>query len=102
MTMKPSFRLAAVLSAAALLAGCATPRLASTPSESPPSAWQATLPHGGDAAALADWWRRFDDPLVAELVRDTQAANPTLSQRWRGWPKRAPECVRARRCAGRR
>jgi outer membrane protein, multidrug efflux system len=80
MTMKPSFRLAAVLSAAALLAGCATPRLASTPSESPPSAWQATLPHGGDAAALADWWRRFDDPLVAELVRDTQAANPTLSQ----------------------
>ena len=78
-----------LLALAALLAACATPRLPATPSDAAPAAWQATLPRGGeadalphrgDSAALADWWRRFDDPLVAELVRDAQASNPTLAQ----------------------
>jgi NodT family efflux transporter outer membrane factor (OMF) lipoprotein len=69
-----------LLAAAALAAGCATQRLPAAPTEPAPAAWQATLPHGGDAAALADWWRRFDDPLVAELVRDAQAGSPTLAQ----------------------
>jgi NodT family efflux transporter outer membrane factor (OMF) lipoprotein len=78
--MKTPYRLPALLATAALLAGCATPRLPSAPSQPPPPAWQAALPHGGDAALLADWWRRFDDPLVAELVRDAQAASPTLAQ----------------------
>lgn len=63
-----------------LLAACATPRLPATPSEAAPERWQATIPHGGDNAALADWWQRFDDPLVAELVRDAQASSPTLTQ----------------------
>jgi len=63
-----------------LLAACATPKLPSTPREAAPERWQATLPHGGDAQALADWWRRFDDPLLAELVHDAQASSPTLAQ----------------------
>jgi outer membrane protein, multidrug efflux system len=63
-----------------LLGACATTRLPSTPGETAAERWQASLPHGGDAAALADWWRRFDDPLVAELVRDAQAGSPTLAQ----------------------
>jgi outer membrane protein, multidrug efflux system len=63
-----------------LLAACATPRLPVTPNEGAPERWQATLPHGGDSAALADWWQRFDDPLLAELVRDAQQSNPTLAQ----------------------
>ena len=63
-----------------LLAACATPRLPATPNEVAPERWQATLPHGGDSAALADWWQRFDDPLLAELVRDAQLNNPTLAQ----------------------
>jgi outer membrane protein, multidrug efflux system len=63
--------------------------LPSTPGETAPPQWQATLPrdgaadalpHGGDAAALADWWQRFDDPLLPELVRDAQVNNPTLAQ----------------------
>ncbi len=66
--------------AAALLAGCATPRLPATPSQAAAEKWQATLPHGGNSAALADWWRRFDDPLLAELVGDAQGNNPTLAQ----------------------
>ncbi len=68
------------LLAPVLLAACATPRLPSTPTETAPERWQATLPHGGDSAALADWWQRFDDPLVAELVRESQQNNPTLAQ----------------------
>jgi NodT family efflux transporter outer membrane factor (OMF) lipoprotein len=68
------------LALAALLAACATPRLPATPTETAAASWQATLPHGGDSTALADWWRRFDDPLLAELVRDAQTSNPTLAQ----------------------
>jgi multidrug efflux system outer membrane protein len=66
--------------AALLLSACATPRLPSAPQQAAPAAWQATLPHGGDAAALADWWQRFDDPLLPQLVRDSQADSPTLAQ----------------------
>jgi outer membrane protein, multidrug efflux system len=74
-------RAAVSLAAAALLLGaCATPRLPTTPSEAAPAAWQASLPHGGDASTLADWWRRFDDPLLPDLVAAAQASNPTLAQ----------------------
>ncbi len=62
------------------LAACATPRLPATPSQAAPERWQATLPHQGDTAALADWWQRFDDPLLPELVRESQAGSPTLMQ----------------------
>ena len=68
------------LLAALLLAACATQRLPSTPRETAAERWQATLPHGGDPAALAGWWQRFDDPLLAELVRDAQQNSPTLAQ----------------------
>jgi NodT family efflux transporter outer membrane factor (OMF) lipoprotein len=71
--------LAAVV-VAALVAGCSTPRRVATPSETLPAQWQATLPHRGDAQALADWWRRFDDPLLAELVAEAQRSSPTLAQ----------------------
>jgi multidrug efflux system outer membrane protein len=75
-------RLRGLLAAAPLLlfAACATPRLPATPGEAAAERWQATLPHGGDAAALADWWQRFDDPLLAQLVGQAQQNNPTLSQ----------------------
>ena len=79
----PSVRsraLPTALLAALLLAGCATPQLASTARETAPPQWQATLPHGGDAQALADWWKRFDDPLPGELVAAAQAGNPGLAQ----------------------
>lgn len=63
-----------------LLAACATPRLPSQPDTPVPERWQATLPHGGDVQALADWWRRFDDPLLPDLVAQAQASSPTLAQ----------------------
>jgi multidrug efflux system outer membrane protein len=80
MTRSPTMRHAAWPLAALLLGACATPRLPSTPTELPPAQWQATLPHGGDTAALAGWWARFDEPLVGELVAQAQVSSPTLAQ----------------------
>lgn len=65
---------------ALLLGACTTARLPATATEAVPERWQATLPHRGDAQATADWWSRFDDPLLADLQREAQARNPTLAQ----------------------
>ena len=78
MTLRLRTRLALVL-APVLLAACATPRLPATPATPLPAQWQATLPHGGEVRQLADWWRGFDDPLLAELVMQAQAGSPTLA-----------------------
>ena len=65
------------------LAGCATgpaPRPpAATTAADVPAQWQAPLPHAGQAAALADWWQRFDDPVLVGLIDSAQAASPTLA-----------------------
>lgn len=77
MTIRPRWWLAVT---PLLLAACSTPRLPSQPDTPPPERWQATLPHGGDVQALADWWQRFDDPSVPDLVAQAQASSPTLAQ----------------------
>jgi multidrug efflux system outer membrane protein len=74
------FSRTATVVTALLLAACSTPRLPSQPDTLLPERWQATLPHGGDVQALADWWRRFDDALLPELVAQAQASNPSLAQ----------------------
>ena len=45
-----------------------------------PAAWRSPLPHGGSTAALAQWWQRFDDPLLARLIARAEAQSPTLEQ----------------------
>ena len=65
---------------ALLLVACATPRLPTTPTAPLTAQWQASLPHGGESRQLADWWGRFDDPLVPDLVAQAQASSPTLAQ----------------------
>ncbi|NML15149.1 efflux transporter outer membrane subunit [Azohydromonas caseinilytica] len=63
----------------ALLSGCAA--LSPPPPAPPaPTAWQAPRPHDGEPQALAQWWSRFDDPLLASLVAQAQASSPTLAQ----------------------
>lgn len=50
-----------------------------------PGEWQArhtALPHGGSIATLVDWWRQFDDPLLAELIEATEKESATLAQAW--------------------
>lgn len=47
------------------------------------AAWQAsatTVPHGGTVAGLVDWWRQFDDPLLAELVEAAERESASLAQ----------------------
>lgn len=39
----------------------------------------ADLPHGGSTAALADWWRQFDDPLLGLLIDAAQGASPNVA-----------------------
>jgi len=60
-----------------LLAGCATvgPDYQRPPTELPP-AWSPTEAVAAPAAPLdAEWWRRFDDPLLTQLVERALAAN---------------------------
>ena len=80
MTLFTALRATASLTALLLSAACSTPRLPSRPDTPLPERWQATLPHGGDVQALTDWWRRFDDPQLAELIAQAQASSPTLAQ----------------------
>jgi NodT family efflux transporter outer membrane factor (OMF) lipoprotein len=66
-----------------VLAGCAT-----VPQESPsalpfavPPAWSgdASVATPKDAAALAQWWQRFDDPLLSRLVDEALRANTNVT-----------------------
>ncbi|MFN0184043.1 MAG: RND transporter, partial [Aquabacterium sp.] len=36
-------------------------------------------PHAGDTAALARWWARFQDPVLAELQAAAQQVSPGLA-----------------------
>lgn len=70
---------------AVLLAGCATvTRPASDALDVPvPLAWSAAAaanPPGtpGDAAGLAQWWQRFDDPQLTALVTQALQANTSV------------------------
>lgn len=47
---------------------------------SEPARWEAPLPHDGESSALVDWWKQFDDPLVADLIARAEQDNPTLDQ----------------------
>jgi len=44
-----------------------------------PSNWHARLPHDGELASLAQWWRQFDDPLLSELVETAEAGHPSIA-----------------------
>jgi outer membrane protein, multidrug efflux system len=72
--LRPMAAAAALL----LLAACAVPRPAASVAGDPPPRWYAPLPHGGTLADLRQWWRQFDDSLLAELVEAAQAASPDV------------------------
>lgn len=72
----PRRALAAV--ALAALAGCASLQQPAAPRDDPtPTAWTAAASHG-DATALAGWWARFGDPVLAPLVAQALQANADL------------------------
>jgi outer membrane protein, multidrug efflux system len=60
------------------LAGCMVGPTYRPPTPAAPTQWYATLPHGGDVGQLKDWWSRFDDPLLAQLVDVAQRDSPSI------------------------
>ena len=75
-----TFKLRAALLAAAgasTLAACST-----MPSERPappplPASWPVSLTNG-DTAALTDWWKSFNDPLLDQLVTEGLERSPNV------------------------
>jgi len=81
----PSRRVRAAVPATLLalaLCGCANLKpapQAATPFDIP-AAWAAdTVSAAGGAYSLAQWWLRFDDPLLASLVKDALLANTSVT-----------------------
>ena len=82
---RAAFGFLGVTSAVALLAGCASlvlpdSRLPQTPV---PSAWSVQPPSGSAGLAqpvtsLAQWWQRFNDPQLTQLVTQTLQSNTSL------------------------
>jgi outer membrane protein, multidrug efflux system len=72
---------AAAAFATALLAACTTPPRSdpTTASADRPAQWNAPIPADGQTTALADWWQRFDDPLLPALIGAAQAVSPTVA-----------------------
>lgn len=80
---QPRFRrLAATLPLLLLLSACATtgPRPSTTSTVATPETWsQADATSGPLAtAALADWWTRFNDPVLDQLIDEALAGGPDI------------------------
>jgi NodT family efflux transporter outer membrane factor (OMF) lipoprotein len=67
-------------SAVTLLAGCASlvPPDSRLPQTPVPAAWSAQTPGGVPATSLAQWWQRFNDPQLTQLVTQALQANTSL------------------------
>ncbi|MBT9550373.1 MAG: efflux transporter outer membrane subunit [Hydrogenophaga sp.] len=78
-----TFKTLLAIGLAIALGGCAAvgPNHAQ-PEPAAPPAWQAPLPHGGQVAALGDWWSQFNDPVLTRLQRAAESGSPTLAKAW--------------------
>lgn len=72
--------LATAIASCLTLCACALQPPYRAPKVVDATGWQAELPHGGRVENLVDWWRRFDDPAVAELIRTAETDSPTLAK----------------------
>jgi outer membrane protein, multidrug efflux system len=73
---------AAALACAIALAGCAVGPTYREPMPDAPAAWAAPLPHEGRVAAMSDWWRQFDDPVLSPLIEKAESDSPSLAKAW--------------------
>lgn len=73
------YRRVAALTLPLWLTACAVSRPAPEVVAPLPAQWQAPLPHGGQAAHLANWWAQWNDPLLGELIAAAQDVSPTLA-----------------------
>ncbi len=65
---------------ACLTAGCALQQAYESPEVPVAVVWTAQKPHDGSTRSLEQWWKGFDDPAVAELVRIAESDSPDLAQ----------------------
>lgn len=76
-------RAASAMCAALLVSGCALSPPGPAPAPPLPETWNAPRPalaHDGSPASLAQWWARFDDPLLSQLIDAAQKNNGDLAQ----------------------
>jgi NodT family efflux transporter outer membrane factor (OMF) lipoprotein len=69
----------AALAVAMALSACATQMPAPHVAAQEPQQWQAPLPHNGNQADLANWWRHQADALLVQLIDSAQAVSPTVA-----------------------
>jgi NodT family efflux transporter outer membrane factor (OMF) lipoprotein len=64
------------------LGGCASPTPRSAvPVVEVPAAWSvADVSLPGGTSSLAEWWSRFDDPLLATLIAQAMQSNPSVNK----------------------
>jgi multidrug efflux system outer membrane protein len=62
---------------AIVLAGCTVGPDFKRP-DTPQVEWHTTLPHGGKLESLDKWWQQLNDPLLSELIVDTEKNNPSI------------------------
>ena len=76
-------RRAAVMASLSLaLASCAVGPEYREPAPEAPLSWSAPLPHEGNVAAIGEWWRQFDDPVLERLIAAAEADSPSLTKAW--------------------
>ena len=45
-----------------------------------PETWQQALPHEGDPVELVAWWSQFKDPVLVELIEQSQKQSNSMAQ----------------------
>lgn len=45
-----------------------------------PEGWQQALPHEGDSVELVAWWSQFKDPVLVELIEQSQKQSNSMAQ----------------------
>ena len=81
-SLRPMFRARALFLAPLALAGCTVGpdyRPAAPAELGVPDGWSVPATQA-EVADLTRWWRRFDDPLLGELVEQAAAANTDVAQ----------------------
>ena len=66
---------------ALLLGACASTawQLEPSPEIAAPAAWSINTTATGEPTSLAQWWQRFDDPLLADLVKQALQNNTSVN-----------------------
>ena len=77
---RPAEGLASTLLASLLRTACSVGPTYAPPAATTVTAWQAPLPHNGDAASFTARWSSWNDMTLQVFIDAAEASNPTLAQ----------------------